>query len=79
MKPHNKTLDQLIPGENAIIDHFTDGTMSLKFLEMGCIPGEPVRLSSIAPLGDPIAIEVCGYKLSMRKTEASTIVVTTKN
>ena len=42
---------------------------------MGCIPGEKVKLANIAPFGDPIAIEVAGYLLSMRKHEASTVVV----
>ena len=42
---------------------------------MGCLPGEKIKLSNIAPLGDPIAIEVSGYLLSLRKQEAATIVV----
>ena len=42
---------------------------------MGCIPGEKIKLVTIAPFGDPIAIEVSGYLLSMRKEEASTVVV----
>lgn len=69
------TLDRLNLGESAIIESFTDDIMSLKLLEMGCVPGEKVRLSKIAPLGDPIAISVSGYTLSLRREEASTVLV----
>lgn len=70
-----RTLDTLHPGESARIESFTDDFLSLKFIEMGCLPGETVVLKNIAPLGCPIAIEVAGYLLSMRKQEASTIVI----
>ena len=58
-----------------MIDSFTDKEMSLKLLEMGCTPGEMVTLDKIAPMGDPIAIKVSGYLLSLRKEEASTVMV----
>jgi len=73
-----KTLQQLSDlkiGESAIIDSFNDKQMSLKLLEMGCTPGELVKLERIAPMGDPIAISVSGYLLSLRKEEASTVMV----
>lgn len=68
-------LAELKIGEFATVVSFTDLEMSLKFLEMGCIPGEVIRLERVAPLGDPIAISVAGYMLSMRKAEAATILV----
>jgi ferrous iron transport protein A len=70
-----KTLAELKIGESAIIKSFTDDLLSLKLIEMGCLPGEKVKLQHIAPLGCPFAIEVSGYLLSMRKSEAATIVV----
>lgn len=70
-----QTLDTLMLGQTATIIDFTDDFLSLKFIEMGCLPGEKIKLSNIAPLGDPIAIEVSGYLLSLRKKEAATIVV----
>ena len=73
------TLAELKPGESAIIDSFTDEEMSLKLLEMGCIPGERVILYRIAPLGDPIAVSVSGYLLSLRKAEASTVLIKKSN
>ncbi len=60
-------------GERAVIEGFADDDFSLKLLEMGCIPGEVVTLERIAPLGDPIVIEISGYRLSMRKEEAAAI------
>jgi len=42
-------------------------------MEMGCLPGEPVSVEVIAPLGDPIIIKVTNYKLSLRKAEAFSI------
>ena len=72
-------LSQLNVGQSAVIESFTDEEMSLKFLEMGCLPGEQVSIYKIAPLGDPIAIAVSGYVLSMRKEEAATIIVSLLN
>lgn len=74
-----KNLSQLKVGESAIIDSFTDKIMALKLLEMGCTPGEVIKLDRIAPLGDPIAISVSGYLLSLRKEEAATILITQLN
>ncbi len=69
------TLSELIPGETGIVKEFTDLEMSVKLMEMGCLPGEQVTVSRIAPLGDPIAINVSGYQLSLRRFEASTIIL----
>ena len=66
-------LSELKRGQEALIDSFTDYELSLKLLEMGCIPGEMVKVTRIAPLGDPVAIWVSGYQLSLRKAEAATI------
>jgi ferrous iron transport protein A len=68
-------LSELRRGDKAIIDSFTDTDASLTLLEMGCIPGEKIEVMRIAPLGDPIAIFVAGYLLSMRKDEAALIIV----
>lgn len=70
-----KNLSELKIGQSAIIDSFTDKGIALKLMEMGCTPGEVVKLDQIAPLGDPIAIFVSGYLLSLRKAEASTVMV----
>jgi len=71
----SKSVADLKLGEKGTICCFGDEEMSLKLLEMGCLPGEKVKLCNIAPFGDPIAIEVSGYLLSLRKEEAATILV----
>lgn len=70
-----RTLASLKTGESAIIRSFNDSALSNKLIEMGCLPGETVTLSKIAPLGCPIAIYLGGYELSLRKEEAATISV----
>ena len=50
--------------------------LALKLMEMGCIPGETIRVEQIAPLGDPISISVAGYQLSLRNDEAESIIIT---
>lgn len=42
---------------------------------MGLLPGTPVTLLRVAPLGDPIEIKVRGYNLTLRKSEAEQITV----
>jgi ferrous iron transport protein A len=66
-------LSELEIGQKALIDGFMDLDLSLRLLEMGCLPGEKVEISNISPLGCPIAINIAGYKLSIRKKEAATI------
>ena len=69
------TIADLSLGETAIITNFLDEETGLHLMEMGCLPGETVALERIAPLGDPIAIHVSGYLLSLRKQEAMNVVV----
>lgn len=70
-----KTLDKLKIGESGIIKELIKRELALKLIEMGCLPGEKITLKKIAPFGDPIAIEISGYELSLRKDEASTVVL----
>ena len=50
-----------------------DDEISLRLLEMGLTPGTDVRLLGVAPLGDPLELELRGYRLSVRKREASRV------
>ena len=63
-------LSDLKNGTKGIIQQFDDNDAKVKLMEMGCIPGEAVSVEAIAPFGDPIAIQVSGYRLSLRKNEA---------
>ncbi|OEK02965.1 iron transporter [Roseivirga sp. 4D4] len=70
-----RNLTHLKIHEKGIIKGFTDDVLSIKLMEMGCLPGAEISLQLIAPFGDPIAIEVAGYQLSLRKIEASSILL----
>jgi Fe2+ transport system protein FeoA len=48
-----------------------------RLLEMGLVPGTEVRVVTIAPLGDPLQIQVRGGQWSIRRTEAAQITVET--
>ena len=71
----SKKLSQLKPGQKAIIRDFGNQEIHLKLMEMGCLPGEEISLEQIAPLGDPVSVQVAGYRLSLRLDEAEHIVV----
>lgn len=66
-------VSEMKPGDVGIIAGFTDEYLSVKLMEMGCLPGMPIRFNFTAPLGDPVCISVSGYELSLRLEEAATI------
>jgi len=68
-----RRLSDLKIGEEAIIHSFEKDDIFIKLMEMGCLPGEPVKVVQVAPLGDPISVSVAGYNLSLRLSEASNI------
>ncbi|OZI08028.1 ferrous iron transport protein A [Siphonobacter sp. BAB-5385] len=68
-----RNLSQLRIGEKGIIAGFKDTILALKLLEMGCLPGTEIRLTAIAPLGDPICLQVGDYILSLRLDEAAVV------
>jgi ferrous iron transport protein A len=52
--------------------------VSRRLLEMGVTPGVEIRCLGAAPLGDPLEFELRGYRLSLRKTEAQHIEISSK-
>lgn len=73
-------LSQLRTGKKAVIKSHEESDFQLTLMEMGCIPGAPIWVEMIAPLGDPMAIQIAGYYLSIRKKDADKIwVVETDN
>ena len=74
-----KKLSELQIGESGIIHSFENDEIFLKLMEMGCIPGEIIRVEQIAPLGDPISISVAGYQLSLRMNEADSIFISAES
>lgn len=72
---NRKSLAQLLPGETAIIDDVLDTSDENSLMEMGLTSGTPVRLVKFSPLGDPLELQVRGYHLSIRRSEAKHILV----
>jgi ferrous iron transport protein A len=68
------TLAQLAVGARSKIAR-VEGTdeISCRLMEMGLTPGVEVRLIGVAPLGDPLELELRGYRLSLRKSEAARV------
>ena len=51
--------------------------VSLRLMEMGLVPGVELTVLGVAPLGDPLELELRGYRLSLRKSEAARVEVET--
>lgn len=69
------TLDQLFLGEKAIVKDFSNPDISLKLLELGCVPGTTIQIERISPMKDPIAVRVAGTLIAMRIEEAKSIII----
>ena len=50
-----------------------EGALRLRLLDMGPIPKTRVRVQKVAPMGDPIQIQVRGYELTIRREDAQRI------
>lgn len=54
-----------------------DRAFRRRIMEMGLVPGTPVQVVAVAPLGDPLTLELRGSRLSIRKSEAAEVRVRT--
>ena len=71
-----KTLKEVKVGENAKVKKLHgEGTVKRRIMDMGITKGTEVHIRKVAPLGDPIEINVRGYELSLRKADAEMIEV----
>ena len=71
------TLKDLKQGQSAVIDAVGgEGSLRQHFLDMGVIPGAEVTFVKLAPLGDPMQLQIHGYELTLRLDDASKIEVT---
>mgnify|MGYP001817956747 CR=1 FL=1 len=69
------TIAHLKRGDKAIIREFPIDTLPIKLLELGCLPGNEVELVQVAPLKDPIYINVNGSHIAIRRAVAMQIEV----
>lgn len=67
-------LSDLPVGASATVVSLASGS-SLRLREMGLLAGTALTLVRCAPLGDPLEIKIRGYHLTLRKSEAATVMV----
>lgn len=71
-----KTLRQVGIGETAkVVKLHGEGAVKRRIMDMGLTKGVEVSVRKVAPLGDPIEVNVRGYELSLRKADAEMIEV----
>ena len=70
-------LSELKKGDSAVVLSINSDNMVLKrrLLDMGVTKGVEVKVKKIAPLGDPVDIELRGYELCLRKSDLARIEV----
>lgn len=64
------TVAHLKRGQKGIIREFADDILPIKLLELGCLPGNVIELVQVAPLKDPIYINVNGSHIAIRRSMA---------
>lgn len=71
------TLNQVKPGGTVqVVKLHGEGALKRRIMDMGITKGVQVTVRKVAPLGDPVEVNVRGYELSIRKSEAESIEVT---
>ena len=71
-----KTLKQAKVGETLkVIKLHGEGAVKRRIMDMGITKGVEVHIRKVAPLGDPVEVNVRGYELSIRKADAEMIEV----
>ena len=74
--PATVSLDALEAGRHARVAAVRgSGALARRLMEMGVVPGAPVRVIKAAPLGDPLEVRVRNYHLALRRSEAQTVSV----
>jgi len=64
----------LKPGKRARITNIgITGPLRRRLMDMGVLVGEEITLVKVAPLGDPVEVDIKNYRLSLRKSEAQSI------
>ncbi len=69
------TLADLKKGEKAVIKEISSNKVPLKLLEMGCLPGNEVKLLQLAPFKDPMYLNINGCHLAIREDTAKFIII----
>lgn len=68
-----QTLSNVPNGQSVLVQKVAISALRVKLMEMGIVEGKQLKVLYRAPFGDPIAIDVEGYVLSLRIDEAELI------
>jgi ferrous iron transport protein A len=60
-------------GETVSVNSVIENALKSQLMELGIVHGQEITVLFKAPFGDPIAIDMNGYVLSLRKSEAALI------
>ena len=72
----DRTLRDVAIGDTATVRRLTgEGALKRHIMDLGITKGTSVFVRKVAPLGDPIEVTVRGYELSLRKSEAESILI----
>ena len=72
----DRTLRDVAIGDTATVRRLTgEGALKRHIMDMGITKGTSVFVRKVASLGDPIEVTVRGYELSLRKSEAESILI----
>lgn len=70
------SLDHISVGSTVRVQDVSGGdSVAMRLLEMGVTPGVEIRLVGKAPFGDPLELELRGYRLSIRRQEAARVAI----
>ena len=71
-----RTLKEVKVGETAVVQRLRgEGAVRRRIMDMGITKGVEIFVRKVAPLGDPIEVNLRGYELSLRKADAEMIEV----
>ena len=71
-----KTLKEVKVGDTVVVTRLNgEGAVRRRIMDMGITKGTQIFVRNVAPLGDPIEVNIRGYELSLRKADAEMIEV----
>lgn len=71
-----KTLKEIRPGQTvSVVKVHGEGPVRRRIMDMGITRGTEIYVRKVAPLGDPVEVNIRGYELSLRRNDAEMIEV----
>jgi len=71
-----KRLSEMDIGEKGLVENIEScGPLRQRIMDMGIVRGAEIEMTRSAPLGDPVEFLLKGYNLSLRKKEASNVLL----